>query len=193
MPSILVRTRALLVALAGVAFVSGCDKATGLKAQFPNLEAKPTVWAMNGTAVTLPSGLSVRGVSPVRIDATFLFDLAFDLDASNVVQVYTLSRIANELAGTHRVGIQSSAAAFASLLKAPTNGYSYDTVLALPIGKTILVDVSEASCSTSFLGANIHAKLSVDSVNTTTRAIYLHLLSDPNCGFRALDQGTPKS
>lgn len=193
MPRILDRSRALLVAIAAVAAIGGCDKATGLKAQFPNLEAKPTVYAMNSSAITLPSALAVRAVTPVRIDATFLFDLAFDLNASGVVQVYTLSRMANEITGTHRVGIQVGSAPFASILKAPTSGYAYDTVMALPIGKTMLVDIVEQNCSSSFLGVNIRAKLSVDSVNTTTRAIYLHILSNPNCGFRALNQGEPKS
>ena len=192
MPSVFQSPRALLLALISVAAVSGCEAATGVKAQFPNVEVAPTVYAMNSAAVTLPAALAVRFGTPVRIDANFLFDLAFDLNASGVVQVYTLSRVANELVATHRVGVQIAPTSFAATLKAPTGGYAYDTVMALPIGKTMLIDVVEQNCTTSFLGANIRAKLRVDSVNTTTRAIYLNVLSNPNCGFRALNQGEPK-
>ncbi|MEK7402768.1 MAG: hypothetical protein AABZ80_10485 [Gemmatimonadota bacterium] len=192
MPSIVCRPRALLVALAAIAAIGGCKDVTGPKAQFNNLEAKPTLYAMNGTAVTLPVALVVRSVTPVRIDATFIFDIAVDLDASGVVQVHSVSRVASELVATRRVGMQIGSESFVSTLKAPTGGYAYDTVMALPIGKTLLIDVLEQNCTSSFLGANIRAKVGVDSVNTTTRAIYLHVLSNPNCGFRALNQGEPK-
>jgi len=186
------KPQALFVALAAITVVMGCDKATGIKAQFPNFEGKPTVYAMNSASVTLPAALSVRSGAPVRIDATFLFDVAFDLDTLGVVQVYPLSQVASQLVATHRVGFQIAGTNFASTLKAPTGGYVYDSVFSLPIGKTMLIDVLESSCGSSFLGANIRAKLSVDSINTTTRAIFLHILSDPNCGFRGLNPGEPK-
>lgn len=195
MPSFKDRPRALLAALAAITaitYMSGCDKATGIKAQFQNLEAKPTVYAMNGTAPTQPAALSVRSVTAVRIDATFQFDLAFDLDAAGAVQVYAIGRVANENVATHRVGMQIGALDFSSTVRAPTGGYSYDSVMALPIGKTLLVDVLDQNCTNSFLGVNIRAKIGVDSVNTTTRAIFLHVLSNPNCGFRSLNQGEPK-
>jgi len=193
-PSSKLRTpfRALIAFTASVVAVAGCGEATGVKAQFSNIETKPTVYAFNSAPVVLPAALVVRAASVVRIDATFLFDLAFDLDASGVTQVYASSRVASELAGTHRVGMQLRDDAFSSITEAPNGGYVYDTVMALPVGKTLLVDVLEQGCSNSFLGANIKAKVSVDSVNTTSRAIFLHVLSDPNCGFRELIQGEPK-
>jgi hypothetical protein len=182
----------VLAILAVGATLAACEEVTGVKAQFTNIESKPTLYAMNGTPVTQPVALSVRSATAVRIDALFLFDIAFDLDAAGVVQVLALSRVANELVATHRVGMQIAASSFVSTLKAPTGGYAYDTVMALPIGKTMLLDIVEQNCATSFLGPNIRAKIGVDSVNTTTRAIYLHILSNPNCGFRALTQGEPK-
>lgn len=187
----LVTSRALL-ALGAAAALGACKDATAIKASFSNLEAKPVVYAMNSAPVTKPAALSVRSVAAVRIDATFLFDMAFDLDASGVVQVYTLGRVASELAATHRVGLQKGGQSFVETVRAPTSGYAYDSSMALPVGATMLVDVLEQSCSTSFLGPNIRAKISVDSVNTTTRAIYLHVLSNPNCGFRGLAPGEPK-
>lgn len=182
----------MLAAAALVVLAIGCKDATGIKAQLNNIETKPTVYPMNSAAVTLPSALQVRLTNAVRIDASFLFDIAFDLDSLGVVQVYPLSRVASELVGTHRVGMQISGVNFASTLRAPATGYVYDSVFSLPIGKTVLIDVFEQDCGNSFLGVNIRAKMSVDSINTTTKAIYLHILSDPNCGFRSLVQGEPK-
>jgi hypothetical protein len=184
--------QALVVfALAAVLAVA-CKDATGPKAQINNIETKPKVYAMNSAAITLPAALQLRLTTAVRIDASFQFDAAFDLDTNGVVQVYPVTRVSNELVGGHRVGFQMSGTNFNSTLKAPSGGYQYDSVFALPIGATMLVDVSVADCASSFLGVAIKAKMSVDSVNTTTRAIYLHVLSNPNCGFRSLVQGEPK-
>lgn len=177
---------------AAVSVVVGCGDPVGIKAQFNNIEGKPIVYAMNGPAITLPAAIQFRSLSTARIDSRFIFDVAFDIDAAGVVQVYAMSRVANELVATHRVGMQISGVGFAAMLKAPSSGYAYDTVMALPVGQTMLIDVLDASCTSSFLGANIRAKMKVDSINVATRAVFLHILSDPNCGFRALNQGEPK-
>lgn len=186
------RHRALLIAVVAAAAQSGCSDPAGIQQSFPNLEARRIVYAINGTAITLPSALAVRSTQAVGINASFLFDVAFDLDSNGVVRVYTQARIASQLVVTHRVGMLVSNSTFAEITRAPTSGFVYDSVAALPIGKTLLVDVSESSCASSFLGVNIRAKIAVDSIVPATRSIYLHVLSNPNCGFRSLVSGTPK-
>jgi hypothetical protein len=184
--------RALLIAVIAAAAQSGCRDTTAVQLAFPNLEQRRTVYALNGSPITLPAALAVRSTGTVRVDATFQFDLAFDLDANGVVQVYTQARVASQLVATHRVGLLVSNSTFNDVARAPATGFVYDSVAALPIGKTLLVDVLEQSCASSFLGANIRAKIAVDSIVPATRSIYLHVLSNPNCGFRSLAQGTPK-
>jgi len=186
------RHRALLIAVVAAAAQSGCSDPAAIRASFSNLEARRTVYAINGSAITLPSAVSVRSAASVRIDATFQFDIAFDLDANGVVQVYTQARVASQLVETHRVGLLVSDLTFDAISRAPTAGFAYDSVAALPKGKTLLVDVFERACGSSFLGVNIRAKIAVDSIVPATRAIYLRVLSNPNCGFRSLVQGTPK-
>ena len=59
-------------------------------------------------------------------------------------------------------------------------------------GKTLLVDVLEQSCGFgSFLGPNIFAKVAIDSIVPASRAIFIHVMSNPNCGFRSLAPGKP--
>jgi hypothetical protein len=186
------RHRALLIAVVAAAAQSGCSDPAAIRASFSNLEVRRTVYAMNGSAITLPSAVSVRSTVGVPIDASFQFDIAFDLDSNGVVQVYTQARVASQLAPTHRVGLLVSDLTFDEITRAPVAGFVYDSVAALPIGKTLLVDVIEQGCTSSFLGVNIRAKIAVDSIVPAKRGIYLHVLSNPNCGFRSLVQGTPK-
>jgi hypothetical protein len=188
----LVRYRALLVAAVAAVAQSGCSDPATLQNSFPNLEEKRLVYAMNGTAITLPSALSVRSTGVARIDASFLFDIAFDLDANGVVVAYTQARVATQLVPTHRVGLQVSDSPFSLVTRAPSSGFVYDSLVSLPIGKTLLVDVLQQDCVSSFLGPNIRGKVAVDSVVIATRSIFLHVLSNPNCGYHSLVQGTPK-
>jgi len=188
-----VRLPALLVAVGAVAAMSGCGDGTGINAQFSNFEAKPTVYAMTGTPVALPAGVKVRLGDPIRVDGSFRFDVAFDLDASNNVVIYPQRLVATQLVATHPVGLLTSDQTFESITRAPGSGYQYDSTLVVALHKPVLVDVVEPTCSQFFiLGPNIKAKFVVDSVNALTRAIYLRMFINPNCGFTSLAQGIPK-
>jgi hypothetical protein len=186
------RCRALVVGGVATAVFSGCDDPTAIEAQFNNLERRGIVYAMNGSPISLPAAVAVRSGTAVAIDAGFAFDIAFDLDASGAVKVYTQARVASQLVSVHRVGLQVSDKPFAEVLRAPSNGFVYDSITTLPMGKTLIVDVIEQSCGFgSFLGPNIFAKISIDSVVPATRAIYVHVMANPNCGFRSLVPGKP--
>jgi hypothetical protein len=189
-----VRISALLFAVAAVAAMDGCTDTTAFRAQFANEERPLTAYALNGTAPTLPAAVSVRGGSVERVDPTFRFDLAFDMDDFGVVTVYSARRVAGELASVNRVGFQiDSMNLYEQITRAPTSGYAYDTALVLSTGHTLLVDVIEPSCQgQSFLGFNIRAKLTIDSVDAARRAVFFRMLPNPNCGFRSLLEGIPK-
>ena len=171
---------------------SGCGDPTAITAQFNNLERRGIVYAMNGSPISLPAAVAIRSGTAVAVDAGFAFDIAFDLDAAGVVTVYTQARVASQLVAVHRVGLQVSDKPFAEVLKAPGTGFVYDSVTTLAPGKTLLVDVIEQSCGFgSFLGPNIFAKVAIDSIVPATRAIYVHVMANPNCGFRSLAPGKP--
>lgn len=192
MPRILDRARVLLAAVAGIGAAAGCDDPTTIRASFNNVEREVVVYAMNGSEITRPAALGVRTVTPVRIDAGFGFDVAFDINDSGFVEVYTQGRVASQLVATRRVGLQYGGQPYPETIRAPVSGYVYDSSLVAPAGRVVFVDVIEQQCSGSFLGANIRAKIRVDSVNASTRAIHMHVLANPNCGFRSLVLGEPR-
>jgi hypothetical protein len=190
-----VRLPALIVAVGAVVALNGCDS-TSIKAQFANVDSPNTVvYALNGTPATFPAALLFRGGSsnPVRVDANFLFDVAFDLNATGEVKVYTMRAVASQFVAGHRVGLLTDTTSFANVKFAPTSGYKYDSSMVVPVGRTVLVDVIEQSCSPYLiLGQNIHAKFVIDSVKATTRTIYVHFLANLNCGFTSLGEGLPE-
>ena len=185
----------LCVAAGVVTAITACDDDLGLAAFSVRDPVQITVYAMNGTAQSLPAGVEIKLLQAVRIDPSWAFDLAFDLDASNNVIVHTPRSVSTELVNLPRVGMQSSSLTFAQLIDAPTSGFVYDSLLTVPVGQTIVVDKVDPTCNRfggAFLGFNIRAKFVIDSVITSRRAIYLTMLANPNCGFRSLEPGEPK-
>lgn len=187
------RIPALLVAVIAVAAASGCGDATAIKAQFDNRDTTVIVYALNGTPVTVPSAIRLRNGSAVRIDANFSFDIAFDINAQGEAVVHTQRAVASQLVSGHRVGLKLSDGPYEAIVEAPTSGFSFDSSLVLPMGKVLIVDSVDPTCSTfSILGPNIRAKIRLDSVVVERRTIYLRMLHNPNCGFRSLTPGIPK-
>lgn len=187
------RLRALCLTVVATAVVSGCDDSTGIRASFNNTEARLAVYPMNSAAATLPAAVALRSATAVRIDASFLFDLAFDLNANGKVDVYTQRRVASELVAAHRVGLQVMPnMVFDQVEKSPASGFVYDSLLSVIPGEVIVAEVVEQACGQSFLGPTIKAKLKVDSIIQSPKTIFLRVLVNPNCGFRSLVPGTPK-
>lgn len=185
---------ALLVTAGAIAALEGCRGVSGIRAQFENVD-RPDValYAMNGTAPTLPSAILLRAVSAVPVTADFNFDIAVDLDDTGAVVIHTVKSVASEFVPAHRVGLDTTTLAFQQVTRAPSSGFHYDSSMVVRVGQTVLVQAVDRGCSIySLLGQNIHAKLVVDSVKRADRRIFLHLFVDPNCGFRSLEPGTPK-
>jgi hypothetical protein len=182
---------ARVVVLGAVATLAGCEDPVSIIA-IDNRDRQFAVFALNGTLATLPAGILVQEAIAVRIDANLGFDLAFDLKSADSIAVHTVGFVASQLTQPRRVGLQSTSASFSEATTAPISGYVYDSTLAVGIGQTVFVDVFDASCAGSILGQNIRGKLRVDSLDFANRTIYLHVLSNPNCGFKSLVVGTPK-
>ena len=190
------RTQRFLVAVGLVAAASACGDATGIRASFQNRETPLTVYAVNGTAQTLPAGILIRAPELAFVDSRWAFDIAFDMDAAGNVTVYTVRAMASEVFdGVSRIGLRTDTLPYASVAKAPGSGFTYDSLLTLPIGRTLIVDKLDGTCSQfggAFLGYNIRAKMVIDSVDAAARKIYVKMLSNPNCGFRSLLPGLPE-
>jgi hypothetical protein len=189
------RVSALLVAVAAVAWLGGCDDRSPFEARFENRLTVNNLYAMNGTLPSLPAAINLRAQRVTRIDPGWGFDVAFDMDSVGFVKVYSVKSVASELpALLNRVGFAiDSVHSFDQIAEAPASGYKYDTSMVLGAGNVLLIDVFDASCRNEFTGFNIRAKLRVDSVDVVSRSIRLHMLVNQNCGFRSLLPGMPKN
>ena len=190
------RTQRFLLAVGLVAAASACDDSTGIRASFQNREVQFLVYPVNGTAATQPSGILIRAPELARVDSRWAFDIAFDMDAAGVVTVYTVRAMGSEvLPSVARIGLQADSNSYAAITHAPTGGFTYDSSVTLPVGRTLIIDKLDGTCANfggAFLGYNIKAKMTIDSVNLAARRIYVKMLSNPNCGFRSLQTGLPK-
>lgn len=182
----------LLAAGGAVAALSSCGDPTALEAQFENRVSQVVVFALNGSPVTLPSGVSLRARQAVRVDANFAFDLAFDINDANQVVVYTVREVGNQLIIGHPVGLQLTDAPFEEIVEAPVSGYKYDSLVVMPGNRVLLVDNIDPSCSSfSILGPNVRAKVRLDSVKLADRSMFLTMIVNQNCGFKGLAPGFP--
>src|SRR5207247_606053 len=119
-PRMQVRIPALIVAVVAVVALNGCDS-TSIKAQFENVDTTSVVYALNGTPANFPAALLFRNgpSNPVRVDASFLFDVAFDLNAAGDVQVYTMRALASQFVPGHSVGLKVDTTSFTNVRFAP--------------------------------------------------------------------------
>lgn len=145
---------------------------------------------------SLPAAVDLSGRRAVRpailAGAVINFDLAFDLDTQGRILVIPPARLAAPPSGSPRVGLQTRDESFDGLTRAPESGYRFDSTAVVTRGQTVVVQTSGTACSTTY---PMHAKLVVDSVGAAGvgRPIYLRLRVNPNCGFRSLEPGLPKS
>jgi hypothetical protein len=190
------RLSALSVAVAALALASvasSCGDPTAIDAQFETDSATVEVFALNGTSPTLPSAIRTRSIIPVRVGNDFGFDVAFDIGPAGEVIAYTPVMVANQLAAPRRVGLLLAEGPFDAFTRAPASGFKYDSLLTVPAGKLLLVDVIEPGCiNLSILGPNVKSKIQVESVDVGRRSITLRVLSNPNCGFFDLVPGLPR-
>lgn len=184
---------ALIAAGATLVFAAACGDFTAVPAQLATLTDSGTVFALNGAPVGAPTALHLYSGSRLAADATFFFDIAFDIDAQGNPVILPQRVIASGLTATHSVGLQAVDTPFSALEQAPKSGYRPDTALVTRIGQTVAIQSQDANlCGLSVSGSTIHAKLVVLSLDRTARKLSIQFTVDPNCGFRSFLPGVPK-
>src|SRR5215210_3865468 len=184
---------ALLATFSGVVVLSACGDPTNLRATIPTFVDTLSVFALTGTPPSYPSGLSIVGRQPVRVDGFGNFDVAFDIDASGNAVIYPVKLIV-AAGGSRPVGLLKVAAPFESVVEAPETGFDTDEPVVFAIGETVIIqsahNASQDVCQFA-LSPYIYAKIAVDSINAGSRTLYLRMGLDPNCGFRSFATGIP--
>ena len=175
-------SRLLVVALALAAVA--CD-GIGTKAVYTNIARSYDLFALSGAPVSAPTAISFLGGSTIA-DASFNFDVAFDIDNAGTVKLYPVRSLAGGLVGTQkRIGLQLVSGSFEQLREAPASGYDTLNVKTVTAGSVVAVEIQDINtCLYSLNGTNLYAKLVVDSVHTSERRVFGRTVSDANCGFR---------
>lgn len=176
-----------------VAFAAACSDFTGVPASLPTLTDSGTVFALNGAPSDAPTALHLYTGQRTPADASFSFDIAFDIDVDGNPVILPLRTVASGLTGAHSVGMQHIDQEFSTLETAPKSGYRADTALVTRVGQTIAIQsVDGGICGFSVTGTSIYAKLVVVSLNPNTRTMSIQYTVDPNCGFVSFLPGIPK-
>jgi hypothetical protein len=178
-------SRVVVVALAVLAVA--CGDPTKPKATYTNALSSYALYAFTGAPVNAATAISFLG-GAARADATFAFDVAFDLDDTGRPVVYPVRVIASDLAGSvKRVGLQVVPGVFETVREVPETGYDTLAAKTINVGDVVAVELQDlSSCAFSLGGQMLYAKLTVDSVNTATRRLYARTVLDPNCGYRSV-------
>jgi hypothetical protein len=186
-------TRSLRVAIVALVVVlAACGDPTKPKAFLANALSTYVISPFTGAPVTAATAISFLGGAS-RASSAFNFDVAFDLDASGRTLVYPVRSVGGALANLERaylgqaqltrVGLQIVPGPFESVTEVPTTGYDTLSIQTIAPGAVMAVNVLDPSCAFSLGGTAIAAKMTVDSVNASTRKIYLRTVVDPNCGY----------
>jgi len=177
-------SRAVAVAVAVLAIA--CGDLTRPQATFMSTPNSYALYAFTGAPVNGGTAITFLSSLPSRADAAYAFDVAFDLDSAGHPIIYPVRAIASDLAGgVKRVGLQVVPGPFDAVREVPQVGYDTLSAKTVNVGDVLAIEMLELnSCLYSRGGQSLYAKLTVDSVNTTTRRLYARTVIDPNCGYR---------
>jgi hypothetical protein len=189
---------AAVAATVGLAFATGCKDTNLLLANEPVATDTLVAYALTGTSASLPSGLAVTLRSTVRVDGTASFDVGFDIDSAGNIIVSPVRVLVNQLSGAPSVGIQTMfSTPFDSIKSAPGGYYRPDTAIVVKPGQPFVLLVNRTTASDVCVydpSPTIYSKVVIDSALTNaTRAIYLRVTTDPNCGYKSFLPGLPTS
>jgi len=170
-----------------------CDGTNDPIARFDTVTYRPALYALNGSPIGAPTAINTAIGSGVRPDAAYDFDVAFDLDSQNRPVLYTQRSIGRPVGGAGRqVSLQPVVEAFDDLERAPETRWVSDSVLTLTVGEVAAVRVVSVLCQFD-LSPYVFTKVVVDSIHVPSRRMWVTALTNPNCGFRSLQPGRPRS
>jgi hypothetical protein len=172
---------------------AGCSDDTRFPAQFDNQFYNIIVGAINGTPLNEPAGLSTYDTFVVRLDGTYNFDVAFDIDASGRPIVVPQALVGTPSGAARPVGLQRMGTDFDGLTIAPRarSAWVFDSAFTVTPGEVIAIQSRPSPCAFDF-DPYLYSKLRVDSVKTTTRKLYVTVVTNPNCGYRSFLPGRPQ-
>jgi hypothetical protein len=185
-------SRRLAVAVGAVAAIAtaACDDPFAPRATTSVRTDSFVVYSVSQTPVNAPAAFNIVFFTTLRLEPTYGFDIAFDIDQAGKVVLIPVRLVGGAITSQRRVGLQRIEGPYDQMTRAPTSGYQYDSTLALGIDDAALVELQTDVCQfqTSQL---VYAKLQIKAVDPVSRTIVFRITYDPNCGFRSFLPGVP--
>ncbi len=178
------RLSTLLLAAALIAFAACSDNSLGLPtATLNNVVDSVSLWAVDGTPITTPSGYNMAARQAVRTDQPTGFDFVFNSGQAELLPTGALG-----LGKASGILVQSKA--FDAITEAPSSGYQDSLAVAVDSGTVVVLRSRPVSCVIGVVF--YYAKLQVLRVDALARRVDYNILVDLNCGYRGLEPGIPK-
>ena len=179
----------LLISLLLGLSTAACSDANDLAdATIENVERTDSLWALEGTPVSTPSGFAVEGSRPVRTDLSVDFDFAFNIEADGEHVLLPRAALGIDTANSVNPGFIPRSESFEAIEMPPSGGYITDQPVPVAVGQRYVVR-SRVTCSN--LGVPKYAKMEILQFNDATRIVTFRILVNDNCGFRSLEPGLP--
>lgn len=168
------------------------DPITLPPATLETTEVTFTLYALTSTPVGTASAYNMVVQSPVRTDRTLDFDFAVDMVTGTGGDTSVVMLPRGALGLPRDGGVQLATAPYDSITLAPVSGYVEDAPLAADSGDVVIAASRLQQCNFGILRPR-YAKLLVESVDRVQRSVTFRMRIDPNCGYRGLAPGIPKS
>jgi hypothetical protein len=170
--------------------VAGCDDPFAPRATTQVRTDSFIVYSVTQTPVNVPAAFNIVFFTPLRLEPTYGFDLAFDIDEAGKVVLIPVRLVGGAITAGRRVGLQRITGPYDEVTRAPTAGYQYDSTLALDIGDAALVELQTDICQ--FQSSQlVYSKMQIKAIDPVARTIVFRITYDPNCGFRSFLPGVP--
>ena len=185
-------TAASLASLAfGLLTIAACGNSTGLPTGQQNVIDTVSLYALDGTALDLPSAFRVVKPHAVRTDLESDFDFAFNITPAGQAVLLPTGALHLGIGS----GIDTVTASFDAITVAPGGPYIDSLPVPVHSGTVAVVHstpISSSAASVCLTGIGyFYAKLQVLAIDSIARRIDLQVLANQNCGYRSLAPGFP--
>ena len=174
--------------LAVVVSAGACSNTSGLPAaHIANVVDTISLYALDGTPLSAPSGYDVESREVLRTDRSAHFDFSVNITpAGQAVLLPTGAMGLGRASGVLRESLP-----FDSVTIAPPSGYNDSLAVALDSGSVAVVRSRVSQC---VFGAvvSFYGKVEVLRIDPVARRIDFQVLVDQNCDYRGLEPGIPR-
>jgi hypothetical protein len=146
-----------------------------------------SLYAVDGTALDLPSAFRIAAPHVLRTDQGSDFDFVFNLTAGDSAVLLPTGALHLGIGS----GIDTVHAPFDAITIVPGGNYIDSLPVHVDSGSVAVVHSRATSCPVTASFSFLYAKLQVMKIDTVARRIDLIVLTNQNCGYRSLEPGNP--